>query len=203
MRVIHRHLRADELHQVLVRRDHRDIRARFPRHPRIGGNQVVGLEALHLDAGQVERPRCLADDGELRHQVFRRRRAVGLVFGVELVSEGFRGVVENHREMGRRHPDGRVAGLRQQLPQHVAEAGHGADRQAVGLARQRRQCVIGAKYVAGAVDEEEMITFFHGERISAVLAQGPCSLPRCAAKFRSAAGLPLKTALRHAHGLLP
>ena len=39
---------------------------------------------------------------------------------------------------------------------------HGADRQPVGFAVQRRQRVIGAENVAGAVDEEEMIALFHG-----------------------------------------
>ena len=40
---------------------------------------------------------------------------------------------------------------------------HRADRQPVGFAVERWQRMIGAKNVAGAVDEEEMIAFFHGK----------------------------------------
>ena len=38
----------------------------------------------------------------------------------------------------------------------------GADRQAVGLARQRRQGVIGAEDVARAVDQEDMVARLEG-----------------------------------------
>ena len=128
---------------------------------RIGGDQVVGLETLLLDAGQVEGAHRLADQRELRHQVLRRRGAVRLVLVVELVAEGGRGMVEDDGEMRRRDADRRVARFLDQLPQHVAETGDGADRHAVGLARQRRQRVVGAEDVGRAVDEEEMIAFFH------------------------------------------
>ena len=49
-----------------------------------------------------------------------------------------------------------------ELPQHVAEAGHGTDGQSVRFAGERRQRVKRAENEAGTVDEEEMITFFHG-----------------------------------------
>ena len=90
---------ADELHQILVGGDDGDVAARFLGQPRIGGDQVVRLVAFHLDAGQVEGARRLADQAELRDQVFRRRRAVGLVFGIELVAEGLRRIVEDDGEM--------------------------------------------------------------------------------------------------------
>ena len=48
------HRRADELHQVLVGGDDRRVGARLAGQPRIGRDQVVGLVAFHLDAGQVE-----------------------------------------------------------------------------------------------------------------------------------------------------
>ena len=162
-RVVHRHRLADELHQILVRRDDRRIGADLAGQPRIGGDQIVGLEAFHLDAGQVEGARRLADQPELRDQILRRRRAIGLVFGVEVVAEGFGGIVENHREMRRRHPHRGVARILQQLPHHVAETQHGADRQPVGFAVERRQRMVGAEDVAGAVDEEQMVALFHGE----------------------------------------
>ena len=154
---------ADELHQILVGRDDGGVAADLAGQPRIGGDQVVGLETFHLDAGQVEGARRLADQPELRDEILRRRRAVGLVFGIEVVAEGFGRIVEDHREMRRRDADRGVARILQQLPHHVAEAEHRADRQPVGFAVERRQRMIGAEDVAGAVDEEEMVALFHGE----------------------------------------
>ena len=145
-------------------------RAGLTGQPRIGGDQVVGLKAFLLDARQVEGLGRLADQPELRDQVFRRRRAVCLVFGVEFVAEGFRRIVEDDGEMCRHHTDIGVARILHQLPQHVAETGHSADRQTVRFAVERRQRVIGAEDIAGAVDEEEMIAFFHGGRDSASAA---------------------------------
>jgi hypothetical protein len=55
----------------------------------------------------------------------------------------------------------------------LQKAGDRADRQPVGLARQRRKRVKGPENIGRTVDEEEMIVFFHGARISAQLAQGP------------------------------
>ncbi len=52
----------------------------------------------------------------------------------------------------------------QELPQHVAEAEHGIDLQAVRFAGQRRQRVIGAENVAGAVDQEEVVALFQRAR---------------------------------------
>ena len=72
--------------------------------PGIGGDQVVGLIARHLDAGDAEGAGGIAHQGKLRDQVFRRRRAVRLVFLVDLVAEGLFAGVEDHRQMG-----GRVA----------------------------------------------------------------------------------------------
>ena len=81
-------------------------------------------------------------------------RPVRLVFGIDLGAEGLFRLVEHHREMRRLlvrlH-------LGQQLPQHVAEAEHGIDLQAVGFAGERRQRVIGAEDVAGAVDQEDVV----------------------------------------------
>ena len=127
--------------------------------PRIGGDQVVGLIALHLHAGDAEGAGGIAHQRELRDQVFGRRRAVGLVFLVNLVAEGLLAGVEDHRQMG-----GLFGALHvlQQLPQHVAVAGHRADRQAVGLAGQGRQRVIGPEQIARTVHQIEMIPLFQG-----------------------------------------
>ena len=72
-RVVHRDGRADELHQILVGGDDGGVAARLAGQPRVGGDDVVGLETLHLDAGQAERARRLADQAELRDEVVRRR----------------------------------------------------------------------------------------------------------------------------------
>ena len=135
------------------------VAPRSPASRRIGRDQIVGLEAALLEAGQVEGAHRLADQRELRDQVVRRRRPVRLVVGIELVAEGDFGLVEHDGEMGRPVVRRHVA---QQLPQHVAEAEHGIDLQAVGLAVQRRQRVIGAENVGGAVDQEDMVALAEG-----------------------------------------
>ncbi|MNL64812.1 hypothetical protein D3C87_1890640 [compost metagenome] len=66
--------------------------------------------------------------------------------------------------MRRRHTDGGVARIGEQLPQHVAETGHRIDRKAIGFAVERRDGVERPEDESGAVDEEEMITFFHGDK---------------------------------------
>ncbi len=156
--VVHLDAVADELHQVLVGGHDRHRRARLARLAGIGRDQVVGLEALLLDAVHGEGAGRVADDLELRPQILRRLRPVRLVVGVDLVAERDGRVVEDHREMGRRL----AVGLAQQLPQHVAEAVHGPDRQAVRLARQRRQGVVGAEDVGGAVDEVDVVAGLDG-----------------------------------------
>ena len=144
----------DELHQILVGRHDRRGGAALAGQPRIGRDQVVGLEAALLQAGQVEGAHGFADQRELRDQIVRRRRPVRLVLGVELVAEGDFRLVEHDGQMRRPVVRRHVA---QQLPQHVAEAEHGVDLQPVGLAVQRRQRVIGAEDVAGTVDQEDVV----------------------------------------------
>src|SRR5690606_22947483 len=84
------------------------------------------------------------------------------------VAERGRGMVEDHREMGRLAmavavllADLEVLG---KLVEHVAEARERADRQPVRLARERRQRVIRAEDEGRAVDENEV----HGERSGAL-----------------------------------
>ena len=50
--------------------------------------------------------------------------------------------------------------LAQQLPQHIAEAEHGVDLQTVRFSGERRERVIGAKDVGGAVDQVDVVAFF-------------------------------------------
>ena len=151
--VEHRDLGSDQLHQVLVGRHDHHLAAGVAGMAAIGGDDIVRLVAGQLQARHAERRRRLAHQGELRRQVRRSRRAVRLVVLVEIVAERLFGMVEHHGEMGRAVGVG--LHLHQQLPQHVAEALHGADRQAVRLARQRGQGVVGAEDEAGAVHQIE------------------------------------------------
>ena len=181
----HDHARADELHQVLVGGDDGDVGAGFRRLPCIGGDEIVRLEAELLDGGQVEGFGRVADEAELGPQILRRLRPVGLVRAIELVAEGALGLVEDDAEIGRTHAQ---AGVRQELPQHVAEAGDGADRQAVRLAGERRQGVIGAEDEGRAVDQEDMVA---GAETGAGWGGFPGGLRRCVGcRFRHGATMP-------------
>ena len=152
--VVHGDAVGHELHQILVGGDDGRGRAALAGLAHIGRDQIVGLEAALLEAGQVEGAHRFADQRELRDQIVRRRRPVRLVVGIELVAEGDLRLVEHDGEMGRPVVLRHVA---QQLPQHVAEAEHGVDLQAVGFAVQRRQRVIGAENVGGTVDQKDMV----------------------------------------------
>ena len=121
---------------------------------------IVGLEAFFLDARDIERFDRIADQRELRHQLLRRRRSVGLVVLVDLVAEGLGTGIEDDRDMGRLF---RRLGLRHQFPEHRAEAVDGADRQTVGRPRQRRQRMKRAKNVARAVDQVDFAAL--GDRV--------------------------------------
>ena len=92
----------DKLHQVLVGGNNHHLAAGVADLGRVGGDNVVGLITGLFERGHAERPRRLAHQRELRDQVFWRRRTVRLVLGVERIAEGLLGVVENHRQMGRR-----------------------------------------------------------------------------------------------------
>src|SRR5665213_3275542 len=101
-----------------------------------------------------------ADQRELRNEIFRRVRPVRLVFGIKLGAESFFGFIKHDGQMRR------LVGLHlgHQLPQHVAEAEHGVDLQAVGLAGERRRRVIGAEDVTGAVHQKQMVALFERPR---------------------------------------
>ena len=48
------------------------LRAGLAPQPGIGGDQVIGLIALHLDTGDAEGAGGIAHQGKLRDQIFRR-----------------------------------------------------------------------------------------------------------------------------------
>ena len=155
--VLHRveqiHAGANQLHQVLVGTDDRDIEASAARRHHIGGDDVVRLHALLFKAGHAERPHRIADQRELRHQIFGWRRAVGLVAIIHVVAEGVAAGIEHHGKMG--GGLGPVE-LGNQLPQHRREAVDSAHRRALRIG-ERRQPMIGAEDEAAAVDKIEML----------------------------------------------
>ena len=144
----------DQLHQVLVGGHDAAGGARLHGLAGISRNQVIRLVVRLLDAGDVEGAGGLADQPELRAEICRSLRPVGLVFRVDVIAERLRRMIEDDGEMGGLVPG---IGLFQELPQHVAEALNGAHRQAVRLARQGRERMIGAEDIAGAIDEIEMV----------------------------------------------
>ena len=95
-RVHHAHAGPDQLHQVLVGRHDGDVEPLFDGMARIGRDQVVGLEAFKFQTGQTIGTRRLADQVELRDQLFRRRRAMCLVFGIDVAAERFARSIEDH-----------------------------------------------------------------------------------------------------------
>ena len=158
-RVIQGDAGADQLHQVLVGGDDAAGGAGLNREARIGGDEVVGLVVLLLDAGDVEGTGGLADQAELRAEIGGRVWPLGLVLRVDVVAERLGGMIEDDGEMG-----GLLAGVRflQELPQHVAEALHGADGKPVRLARQGREGVIGAENIPRSINQVEMVAGLQG-----------------------------------------
>ncbi len=153
----------DQLHEVLVGGDDGHVAAGSQHALGVGGDEVVGLVAALLEAGDVEGLDGLADERELGNELLGRRRAVRLVVLVDLVAERLLAVVEYDGEV--RGP-ARPPGVLQQLPQHGAKAVHGADGQAVGGARQGRQRMEGAEDVARAVDEVDVAALDDGNRLA-------------------------------------
>ena len=172
-RVEHDDPRTDELHQVLVRGDDGHFRTRLARNAGVGGDQVVRLPAVALDAGHLEGPHRFTDQGELWHQFVRRRRPMRLVFGENIVAEGPPAGVEDHRQMV-------GLGFLQQLDQHVDKAENGIDGRAI-RPRQRRQLVERPKDKAGAVDQKNVArrrgrSLRHfGRRLIRGTGQWPCA----------------------------
>src|SRR5262249_60173785 len=86
--------------------------------------------------------------------------------------------------------------LAHQLPEHVAEAEHGVDLQAVGLAVERRQRVVSAENVGGAVDQEDVIAFHRGATRNGRGLRGA----GCAGLGGHGADLTPRTDVRHRFG---
>ena len=137
---------ADELEEVLVARDDRDLEPALARLARQRPDHVVGFvprEGQHRDA---ERLAGLAHPRHLLGQVGRHRRTVRLVVGGQLGAERRTGQIE------RRGDEFRVV-VRDELAQHRREPVHGVRRSAVGTGQPVYR-VIRAIHLRAAVDEE-------------------------------------------------
>ena len=155
-RVEHFDTVAHKLHQVFVRGQDGDPPPGFAPHAGQRRDDVVGLVAFHLLAGDVEGDGRFARERDLRAQIFGHLVPVRLVLVVHIVAERVAALVEHHRHMGRRVG----AGVVLDIPlEHVAEPADRPDGQPVGLARQRRQRVVGAEDIGRAVDEVQMAPF--------------------------------------------
>ena len=99
--VVERDALAHELHQVLVGGYDAAGGARLDREARISGDQIVGLIARQFDGGHIEGAGGVADQPELRPEIRRRLRPLGLVLGIDFVAKRLRGLVEDDGEMGR------------------------------------------------------------------------------------------------------
>ena len=144
----HLHRGADQLHQILVGRNNRDMPARCLERLGIGGDQIIRFISFMLYTRHAKGIGRIADQGKLRHQFRRRVRAMRLVFGVNLIAESIAPGIEYHGDMAR--------GMTQQeLGKHIGEAEYRIHRRAI-RPRHRRQRVIGAEDIARTIHQNQM-----------------------------------------------
>ena len=167
-RVEHRHAATHKLHQVLVGGDDDGLETGRLGHRHVGGDQVVGLEPRHLDLRQAQRIGGVANQRELRNQLFRRLAAVGLVFGIDVVAEGLARRIKYDRYMARRQ-------IIDELHHHAGEAENRVHRRAVAT-RHRRQRVEGTEDISRPVDQDELVSVGH-ERPLAFLRDRSAIIP--------------------------
>ena len=152
----HDNARADQLHQIFIRRHDRHIATGVDDIARVSGDEVIGFVVIEFDGGDVEGFDRIADQRKLGNELFRRWRPVCLVFWIDLVAESFPARIEYDGDVGWRF---RRLALANELPQHGAKAMHGPDRQTVGRPGQGRQRMEGTKDVARAVDQVDVAAF--------------------------------------------
>ena len=154
--VEHGDLVRHQLHEVLIGRDDGDARALGLGLAGISGDEVVGFVAFNLKRVAGKGDGGFAHQRELRAKVFRRLVPVRLVVGIEIVAERVATLVEYAGKMGGAFV---AFQLFQKLPEHVAEAGDRADRQAVRGAAQRGKGVEGAEDIGARIDQVEVAVF--------------------------------------------
>ena len=120
---------ADELHQVLVRRDDEHLGAGRARLLGVGGDDVVGLVARLLHRLEAEGAHRLAHQRKLRLQVVGHLAAGALVVGIDLLAEGVLRLVEDDGHVGRHDADRALA---HELVELGAEEAERPGRQPVG-----------------------------------------------------------------------
>ena len=129
---------------------------------RAGGQRadhVVSLDARHHQQRPAQGLGQFMDGRDLRHQRLGRLAAVGLVVLVQVVAEGAPRRVEDHcAQRGPAMQPGVVA----QPTQHADHPMDGTGRLA-RLVAQVRQGMIGAKQVAGAIDQQQGLGVGHRE----------------------------------------
>ena len=145
----------DQLHQILVGRDDRDMPALCQCSFGIGGDHIVGLDILFLDQRQRESACGITDHRKLRPQVLGRFRTIGLILVIEIIAETGPRLVQHHRHMSRAV---RLVEFVGEFPQHRRIAIDRTNRLAAYIG-QRRQAVIGAENIGRAVNEIEMVWF--------------------------------------------
>ena len=154
-------VRSDELIEVLVGRDDRDVESFGLGLPGERPDEVVGLDPLILDDRDAEGLGHVPAVGPLDLDFFGRFGPVGLVRGIQLQPLGRRSQVEGHGAVRR-------SLILQDLPEHLGVSVDGVCRHALGVGQARPDGVIGPEDVARAVDQVEMWAFMlrlfgHGE----------------------------------------
>ena len=131
-RVIHADAIRDQLHQILVRGHDGHLCPHFRRLGGVGGDQVISLIALFFKRDKPKGPRRIADQRKLRHQIFWRGGAIGLVDGIDVIAKARALSIEHNAHVGGHIPI--FQGFAHQLIEHVAKAGDRPHRQAIRLA---------------------------------------------------------------------
>ncbi len=140
-------VRADQLRHVLVAGGNHHVAPQRRALACQSANHVIRLDPLDAEQRQAQRAHAGMQRLDLAAQIIRHRRAVGFVFGEQLVAEGRALGIEDHGE-------GAVRILPAQRQQHVQHALHRAGRFAGG-GGQRRQGVEGAVKVGRTVHQNE------------------------------------------------
>ena len=97
----HLHRRADQLHQILVRRHNRDMPAGRFKRLGIGGDQIIRLKTFLFHTRDAKSIGGIADQAKLRHQFRRRIRPMRLIGSVNLIAKRIPPGIKHHRDMAR------------------------------------------------------------------------------------------------------
>ena len=158
-RVDQQRLVINELRQILVAGGDDGAHAGGTRAGGQRADHVIGLDARHHQQRPAQRLGQFMDGRDLRHQRLGRLAAVGLVVLVQVVAEGAPRRIEDHcAQRGAPVQPGVVA----QPTQHADHPMDGTGRLA-RLVAQVRQGMIGAKQVAGAIDQQQGLGVGHRE----------------------------------------